>query len=77
MLAGPLAGAVAVVTGAAGGIGLASARKLSHLGARVALLDLDAERLDLQGQQSASITLQLRPRPDKPNNIPPVDGLTI
>ena len=40
-----LEGAVAVVTGAAGGIGLASARKLSDLGARVALLDLESERL--------------------------------
>ncbi len=40
-----LKGAVAVVTGAAGGIGLASARKLSDLGARVALLDLESERL--------------------------------
>jgi glucose 1-dehydrogenase len=40
-----LEGAVAVVTGAAAGIGLASARKLSDLGARVALLDLESERL--------------------------------
>jgi glucose 1-dehydrogenase len=40
-----LEGAVAVVTGAAGGIGLASGRKLSDLGARVALLDLESERL--------------------------------
>lgn len=45
-LGGRLDGAVAVVTGAAGGIGVASARRLSYLGARVALLDLDSEHLD-------------------------------
>ena len=36
---------VAAVTGAAGGIGLATARALSAKGALVALLDLDAERV--------------------------------
>jgi glucose 1-dehydrogenase len=53
-LASRLEGAVAVVTGAAGGIGLASGRKLSDLGARVALLDLESERLaELAGDLGA------------------------
>jgi NAD(P)-dependent dehydrogenase (short-subunit alcohol dehydrogenase family) len=38
--------AVAVVTGAASGIGLAAARKLALLGLRVCLADLGGERLD-------------------------------
>ncbi|MCC6223090.1 MAG: SDR family oxidoreductase [Thermoleophilia bacterium] len=40
-----LAGKVALVTGAAGGIGLASARALAAEGMRVALADLDGERV--------------------------------
>jgi rhamnose utilization protein RhaD (predicted bifunctional aldolase and dehydrogenase)/NAD(P)-dependent dehydrogenase (short-subunit alcohol dehydrogenase family) len=39
----PLAGQIAVITGGAGTIGLATARALSGAGAEVALLDLDAE----------------------------------
>src|SRR4051794_36767757 len=39
--AGPLAGQVAVVTGAGGAIGLATARLFAEAGAEVALLDLD------------------------------------
>ncbi len=42
----PLAGQVAVVTGAASGIGLASARALHAAGARVVLVDRDAAALD-------------------------------
>jgi NAD(P)-dependent dehydrogenase (short-subunit alcohol dehydrogenase family) len=38
-----LAGKVAVVTGAAGGIGAASARRLSHEGARVVVVDIDGD----------------------------------
>jgi NAD(P)-dependent dehydrogenase (short-subunit alcohol dehydrogenase family) len=41
---------VAIVTGAASGIGRASARRLAQEGARVALVDVDAERV----QQAAS-----------------------
>lgn len=40
-----LAGKTAIVTGAAGGIGAAAARALAAEGARVALLDRDAERV--------------------------------
>jgi len=43
-LEGPLAGRSAIVTGAAGGIGLASAVKLNQLGAQVVLMDCDVER---------------------------------
>lgn len=57
---GPLAGVVAVVTGAAGGIGQASTSKLSHLGASVALLDLDSERLD---QLAADLGVRCLPVP--------------
>jgi rhamnose utilization protein RhaD (predicted bifunctional aldolase and dehydrogenase)/NAD(P)-dependent dehydrogenase (short-subunit alcohol dehydrogenase family) len=40
----PLAGQIALVTGGAGTIGLATARAMSGVGAEVALLDLDRER---------------------------------
>ena len=41
----PLSGQVAVVTGAASGIGLASARAMAHAGARVVMVDRDAAAL--------------------------------
>ena len=41
-----LAGQVAVITGAAGGIGLATARAFAARGCRLALVDLDTARLD-------------------------------
>jgi len=40
-----LEGRVVIVTGAASGIGLASARRLAEEGARVALVDVDGERV--------------------------------
>ena len=39
-------GSVAVITGAASGIGLAAARHLSRLGLRICLVDLDGARLE-------------------------------
>jgi NAD(P)-dependent dehydrogenase (short-subunit alcohol dehydrogenase family) len=43
---GRLAGKVAVVTGGAGGLGSAAARRLSAEGARVVVVDLDGERAE-------------------------------
>lgn len=47
---GRLQGRVAVVTGAARGIGLGTARKLAHEGARVLLSDIDADELQIAEQ---------------------------
>lgn len=41
-----LKGRTAIITGAAGGIGFAIAKKLGTLGARVALFDIDAHSID-------------------------------
>ena len=46
-----LEGKVALVTGAAGGIGLATARALAAAGARVTLADIDAERGQAEAAQ--------------------------
>src|SRR5688572_1200242 len=46
-----LDGLVAVVTGAAGGIGAASARHLSEAGASVVMVDIDADRLAVAAAQ--------------------------
>lgn len=42
----PLEGRAALVTGGASGIGLATARELAKVGARVAIVDLPGDRLD-------------------------------
>ena len=44
-------GRVAVVTGAASGIGLATAELLARNGCSLALVDIDEERLEAAGQQ--------------------------
>jgi NAD(P)-dependent dehydrogenase (short-subunit alcohol dehydrogenase family) len=46
-----LQGKVAVVTGAASGIGLASARRLTSLGAMVVAVDVDAAKLELASSE--------------------------
>lgn len=47
----PLTSSVAIVTGAASGIGRASAIKISQCGATVALLDVDTEGLERTGSE--------------------------
>lgn len=46
-----LEGAVAVITGAAGGLGRAIARELAQAGARVGLLDVDAAAVERQAEE--------------------------
>lgn len=59
----PLAGQVAAVTGAASGIGLASAQALLEAGAQVVLVDRNAEALDrlcqAMGSQAKGVALDL------------------
>ena len=59
----PLKGKVAAVTGAASGIGLASARTMVQAGARVVLVDRDASALDKAcadlGPQALALVLDL------------------
>jgi NAD(P)-dependent dehydrogenase (short-subunit alcohol dehydrogenase family) len=50
-----LEGKVAIVTGAAGGIGAGIVRRLSEAGAKVMLTDLDAERLEAATAKAAAI----------------------
>lgn len=45
-MSGPFTGMVAVVTGAASGLGLASAQRLSRDGAQVVAVDIDGDALD-------------------------------
>jgi NAD(P)-dependent dehydrogenase (short-subunit alcohol dehydrogenase family) len=51
-----LDGKVAIVTGAAGGIGQATAGSLASAGARVALVDLDPDRVDQAREELATST---------------------
>jgi NAD(P)-dependent dehydrogenase (short-subunit alcohol dehydrogenase family) len=55
-----LSGRVAVVTGAARGIGAATARRLGELGARVVLLDVDAEPLAATEAELKELGLAVR-----------------
>lgn len=57
--AGPLARRIAFVTGAASGIGRATAERFAELGAHVCLADFDAERL---AQAAAELTAKHRAR---------------
>jgi NAD(P)-dependent dehydrogenase (short-subunit alcohol dehydrogenase family) len=64
-------GSVAVVTGAAGGLGLALSRRLAAVGARVAMADVDAARLDdaaaevrLQGGEVLTVTMDVSEAPE-------------
>ncbi|KIJ54458.1 hypothetical protein M422DRAFT_153424 [Sphaerobolus stellatus SS14] len=49
------AGRVAVITGAASGIGRAAARELAHLGLKVAIADINAEELQAVGRELNNI----------------------
>jgi rhamnose utilization protein RhaD (predicted bifunctional aldolase and dehydrogenase)/NAD(P)-dependent dehydrogenase (short-subunit alcohol dehydrogenase family) len=53
----PLAGQIAVVTGGAGTIGLATARAMSAAGAEVALLDLDADAIGAAAKKLGGLGL--------------------
>lgn len=55
-----IAGKVAVVTGAAGGIGLATARRLGREGATVIAVDIDETRLAEAWPDAASVGVSLR-----------------
>jgi NAD(P)-dependent dehydrogenase (short-subunit alcohol dehydrogenase family) len=51
------AGKRALITGGASGIGLATARKLAHQGARVALLDLDRDKTDAAAKEVGGVAV--------------------
>ena len=54
---GRLADKVAVVTGGAGGIGGATARRLAREGARVVVVDLDGERAQRVAAEVAGLAV--------------------
>jgi NAD(P)-dependent dehydrogenase (short-subunit alcohol dehydrogenase family) len=62
-MAGRLAGKVAIITGAAGGIGTASARLFAAEGASLALADLDADRLPALAAELAASGAQALAHP--------------
>ena len=81
MLSG-LDGKVAVVTGGAGGIGSATARRLSAEGCRVVVVDLDGEaaraRAYSEVQMYLDVVASLDPTLDLPPGVsPPVDKFVI
>jgi NAD(P)-dependent dehydrogenase (short-subunit alcohol dehydrogenase family) len=51
-----VSGRTAFITGGAQGIGFGIARAFAHAGARVALVDIDEERLAAAGQELAAVT---------------------
>jgi NAD(P)-dependent dehydrogenase (short-subunit alcohol dehydrogenase family) len=51
------AGKRALITGGASGIGLATAHKLAHQGARVALLDLDRDKTDAAAHEVGGVAV--------------------
>ena len=55
----PLAGQIAVVTGGAGTIGLATARAMARAGAEVALLDIDAGAVEVAAKKLGGAALGL------------------
>jgi rhamnose utilization protein RhaD (predicted bifunctional aldolase and dehydrogenase)/NAD(P)-dependent dehydrogenase (short-subunit alcohol dehydrogenase family) len=55
----PLAGQVALITGAAGAIGAATARALAGAGAEIALIDVDAEKVRACAEAIGGATLAL------------------
>jgi rhamnulose-1-phosphate aldolase/alcohol dehydrogenase len=56
----PLAGQVAVITGAAGAIGFATAKAFASAGAEVALLDLDAAAVEAKAKAIGGAALGIR-----------------
>lgn len=57
-MGGRLAGATAVITGAGAGIGLATARLFGREGARLALVDIDAGRIERATEELAEVGVE-------------------
>src|SRR5947209_1093913 len=71
-----LAGELAIVTGSARGIGLATARQLGYLGAKVALFDLNQEAADASAKQLADDGIEATAYAGDVSNPDDVAGLT-